>query len=87
MQRISGALSAKNKVSVTTDFRKGATEMDNNTYGKDHDVLPGVQCSVESCIYHCCDNCCAAPGINVRQEATNCSCSSETLCSTFEPHP
>ena len=53
---------------------------------KSNHVLPGVKCTVESCVYHCCDNACAAPGINVRQDTAECTRETETLCSTYKHH-
>lgn len=53
---------------------------------KKHDVLSDVQCTVESCVHHCCDNSCAAPGITVKQDCGDCTCKSETLCSTYQRH-
>ncbi len=54
---------------------------------KANHTVSGVKCTVESCAYHCCDNACAAPGgISVGQSCGDCTCKTETLCSTYKHH-
>jgi hypothetical protein len=48
------------------------------------EVLDGVVCSVDTCMYHTKGNRCAAGSIAVRMEKDNPSKKDETLCSTFE---
>ncbi len=55
----------------------------NNPNAK-NDVLDGVVCSVESCVYHTKGDRCTAETIAVRMEKENPTKKDETLCSTFE---
>ncbi len=49
-----------------------------------HDTILGVKCEVTDCVYHCCDNACAAPSIKVGC-GSGCSAhdKSDTVCNTF----
>jgi len=52
---------------------------------KANDTLHGVKCEVRDCVYHCCDNACAAPAIKVGCCSVGCNASdkSDTVCDTF----
>jgi hypothetical protein len=52
--------------------------------GKSNDVIDGVVCSVENCVYHTNGNRCSADTIAVRMENDRPTKKDETLCSTFE---
>ena len=45
--------------------------------------IKGINCNVESCVYHDSHNCCTAKEISVGP--THAASSAETLCVTFRP--
>jgi len=55
-----------------------------NNQGNGRNVLDGVICSVESCVYHTKGDRCTAETIAVRMEKEKPTKKDETLCSTFE---
>ena len=50
---------------------------------KDCNVVSGIKCSVESCVYHSKEDCCHAGHITVGGDSNACECS-ETSCRTFK---
>lgn len=47
------------------------------------DTNHGIHCSVTSCSYNKNGDACTAKNINVGATTCNCTCSSETMCSTY----
>lgn len=50
---------------------------------KDCNAISGIQCKIESCVYHKKDDSCHAGHITVGGDAAACECS-ETSCRTFK---
>lgn len=50
---------------------------------RENNVISGIKCSVESCVYHSAENHCHAGHISVGGDCRACDCS-ETACNTFK---